>query len=166
MKTERLMLRPFEDSDLDSLHALWTEPEVRRYLWDNRELDRQETAEILRKSRDMFSSEGTGLLAVQAPDADELIGFGGFWYFGEPPRRQILFGLHPQHWGMGLASELARLLIVHGLDVLGDEEVVGATDSSNISSQRVMEKAGMSFQRRDRSGGRDIMYFVARRDQD
>lgn len=164
MESDRLVLKPFEESDLDALHALWTEPEVRRYLWDNRELSRDETAEILRRSRDMFAEEKTGLLAVRAPGSDELIGFGGFWYFGEPPQRQILFGLAPDHWGMGLASDLARLLIAHGHDVLGDDEVIGATDSSNISSQRVMEKAGMSYQRRDRGGSRDMMYFIARKE--
>ena len=163
MESDRLVLKPFEESDLDALHALWTDPDVRRYLWDNRELTREETAEILQRSREMFASEKTGLLAVRAPGSDELIGFGGFWYFGEPPQRQILFGLAPDRWGMGLASDLARLLIAHGHDVLGDPEVIGATDSSNISSQRVMEKAGMSYQRRDRSGPRDMMYFVSRK---
>ncbi|MDX1442173.1 MAG: GNAT family N-acetyltransferase [Gammaproteobacteria bacterium] len=163
MKSDRLQLRPFEDSDLDALHALWTDPDVRRYLWENLELSRDDTAKLLARSRQMFEDEKTGLLAVTPADGDELIGFGGFWYFGEPPRRQILFGLAPEHWGMGLASELARLLITHGFETLGDSKVIGATDSSNISSQRVMEKAGMKFDRRDRSGSRDIMYFVARR---
>lgn len=162
MKSDRLLLRPFEEDDLDALHALWTDPDVRRYLWDNRELSREETAEILQKSREMFEKEKTGLLAVEIPDVDGLVGFGGFWYFGDPPQRQILFGLEPQHWGMGLASELAQMLIRHGHETLGDAEVIGATDSSNISSQRVMEKAGMEFQRRERGRARDIMYFISR----
>lgn len=163
MKSDRLTLRPFTSDDLDALHAMWTDPDVRRYLWDNRELSREETAGIIEKSRDMFAAEKTGLLAVEIPDVEGLVGFGGFWYFGEPPQRQILFGLAPHHWGMGLASELARLLIAHGHEVLGDDEVTGATDSSNISSQRAMEKAGMSFERRERGGQRDVMYFVSRR---
>lgn len=33
--TQRLALRPWTLEDIDALHALWTTPEVRRYLWDD-----------------------------------------------------------------------------------------------------------------------------------
>ena len=34
MRTGRLVLEPFAPGDLDELHALWTDAEVRRFLWD------------------------------------------------------------------------------------------------------------------------------------
>ena len=38
MRTERILLRPWTREDVDPLHALWTAPELRRYLWDIAEL--------------------------------------------------------------------------------------------------------------------------------
>jgi RimJ/RimL family protein N-acetyltransferase len=36
LETARLRLRPFTYADVDVLHAQWTDPDVRRYLWDGR----------------------------------------------------------------------------------------------------------------------------------
>lgn len=160
MESERLKLRPFTTADVDALHALWTEPDVRRYLWDNRDLTREETATIIERSLEMQRDEGVGLWAVEQHDDSLLIGFGGYWYFSEPQQLQILFGLHPEHWGMGLATELAECLINYGFDTLELERVTGATDRANVSSQRVMEKAGMRFVERVRNRDSDLMYYA------
>jgi hypothetical protein len=36
---------PFASEDLDALHALWTDPDVRRYLWDDIVISRERAAE-------------------------------------------------------------------------------------------------------------------------
>lgn len=160
MESARLALRPFTADDLDTLHALWTDPDVRRYLWDNRQLSREDTAAIIERSQALQREEGAGLWAVERRDHPGLIGFGGYWYFGEPPQLQILFGLHPEHWGMGLAGELAECLIQYGFTTLRQNRVIGATDRANVSSQRVMEKAGMRFVERVRDRNSDLMYYA------
>lgn len=165
MESERLKLRPFTAADLDALHALWTDPDVRRYLWDNRELSREDTAAIIEQSQALQREEGAGLWAVLRRDQPGLFGFGGYWYFGEPPQLQILFGLRPEHWGMGLATELASCLIQYGFGNLRQPRVIGATDRANVSSQRVMEKAGMRFVERVRNRSSDLMYYAIDRPQ-
>jgi RimJ/RimL family protein N-acetyltransferase len=160
MESARLKLRPFTLDDLDSLHSLWTDPDVRRYLWDNRQLSREETAAIIERSIAMQAEEGAGLWAVERREEPALIGFGGYWYFGEPAQLQILFGLHPRHWGMGKATELAECLIQYGFGALRRVRVIGATDRANVSSQRVMEKAGMQFVERIRTRDSDLMYYA------
>lgn len=165
METERLKLRPFASSDLDVLHALWTDPDVRRYLWDNRELSREDTAAIIEQSLQLHAKEAVGLWAVERKDRPGVVGFGGYWYFGEPPQLQILFGLQPEHWGMGLATDLATCLIQYGFGTLQLRRVIGATDRANVSSQRVMEKAGMRFVERVRNRDSDLMYYAIDRPQ-
>ena len=160
METERLKLRPFAADDLDDLHAMWTDPDVRRYLWDNRELSREDTAAIIEQSVGLQKDEGAGLWAVERLDRPGLVGFGGYWYFGDPAKLQILFGLQPEHWGMGLATDLAQCLIQYGFGTLRLRRVIGATDRANVSSQRVMEKAGMRFLERVRNRDQDLMYYA------
>lgn len=172
MQSERLKLKPISPEDVAALHALWNEPDVRRHLWENDELSLEDVQAIVERSQEMHASSSGGLWRVESRENDsegELIGFGGFWNFGEEAESgdkqslQILFGLAPQHWGMGLATELARCLIEYGFDTLGMERIRGATESSNVSSQRVMEKAGMKVDERVRSGGRDTTYYAIQR---
>ena len=158
-----MRLRSFTLDDVDALHALWTSADVRKFLWDNEKIPREQTLEIVKKSMALREDEGTGLWAVTDKEGNELIGFGGYWYFFEPPELQILYGLSPEHWGMGLATELAKAFISYGFETLRLEEVVGSTDKPNISSQRVMEKAGMQYRRRERKKGAhtnlDTVYY-------
>ena len=50
MESERLRLRPLDAPDLAAVHALWTEPDIRRYLWDNRTLALEDVGEIIAES--------------------------------------------------------------------------------------------------------------------
>lgn len=167
MQSERLHLKPVGPEDIDALYALWNEPDVRRHLWENDTLSVDDVAAIVKRSQEMHANSRGGLWRVESREDDtagQLIGFGGFWEFGDEDNPRILFGLAPQHWGMGLATELARCIINYGFDTLGMKEIRGATESSNVSSQRVMEKAGMKFDERVRSGGRDTTYYVIRQE--
>lgn len=51
LETPRLRLAPFETREAAELHALWTRPEVRRYLWDDEIISAELTAEILEKNQ-------------------------------------------------------------------------------------------------------------------
>jgi len=43
LETERLMLRPFRDNDLEHLLALWNDAEVMRFIGSGKVRTRQET---------------------------------------------------------------------------------------------------------------------------
>ena len=164
MESERLTLRPIDDSDIDALLVLWNEPDLRRQFWGPEELRRQDVARLVAESKALAAEGKGGLHRVSDKgEPDTLVGFGGYWQFQGDKLPQIIFGLAPDHWGMGLATELARLLIAHGLDNLELPAVRGGTDAANVSSQRVMEKAGMSFVERVRAGGKDIRYYEAKK---
>lgn len=160
MESERLRLRPLDAPDLAAVHALWTEPDIRRYLWDNRTLALEDVGEIIAESNRLREESGAGLWVVERRNAPGMVGFGGYWYFGEPAELRILFGLKPEHWGMGLATELASCLIRYGFENLELERITGATHRANVSSQRVMEKAGMRFSERVRNRNSDLMFYV------
>ncbi|HLU62245.1 MAG TPA: GNAT family N-acetyltransferase [Gammaproteobacteria bacterium] len=160
MESERLRLRPVDASDLDRLHAMWTDPDIRRYVWENRALSREDTLAIIETSSRLHADSGAGLWLAERRDAGEPVGFGGYWYFGEADDLRILFGLKPEHWGLGLATELASCLIRYGFEQLGLERITGATSRANVSSQRVMEKAGMRFSQRVRSRDSDQMFYI------
>lgn len=160
IETERLRLRPLGAGDRDDLHHLFTDPDVRRYLWDDEVLPVEQTWVVIAESLRRFEADGTGLWAVHLRHRAPLAGFGGYWPFHDPPRLEILFGLAPVHWGRGLATELARALLRYGFEELGLERVDGSADAPNAASLRVMEKAGMQHKDRVGKGGRETVSYT------
>ncbi len=56
LNTGRMRLRPISSDDVDALHALWTDPDVRRYLWDDRIIPRETVEEIVAHSLATFEA--------------------------------------------------------------------------------------------------------------
>ena len=165
IETARLRLRPYRRSDLAALHALFTDPGVRRYLLDGEVVSRDWVAEEIRGSLACFADRGFGQWAILARDGGDLIGFAGYRYFHQPPELQLLYGLAPAHWNRGLATETARAMIRWGFEQHGFDVIRASTDAPNAASIRVLEKAGMRFEKRVLVGGLDTVYYrLARED--
>ena len=60
---------------------------------------------------------------------------------------ELGYGLHPQYWGRGLATEIARELLRLGLEHLHRPSIVAITRHDNIGSQRVLVKTGLVYER-------------------
>ena len=58
--SERLSLRPVAVSDVEVLHALWTDEEVRRFLWDGEVIPSERTSQTIQKSCTLFDRYGLG----------------------------------------------------------------------------------------------------------
>lgn len=162
--TARLRLRPFAAHEAPALHALWTTPDVRRYLWDDRTIPLAETEEIVERSQALFAESRFGLWSIRPGADDRLVGFGGYWYFRDPPELELLLGLAPDEWGRGYATEAGLALIRYGFDQLGFDDVRGSTDAPNQASVRLMARLGMTFERRAVVGGLDTVFYRVTRD--
>jgi ribosomal-protein-alanine N-acetyltransferase len=162
IQTERLNLQPFTPREADELHALWIQPEVRRYLWDDEVIPSTQTAEILRCSEELFATEGFGLWSIRREAGSRLLGFGGYWHFRDPPELELILGLGPDCWRRGFATEAGIALMRFGFGALGFQQIRGSTDAPNVRSLRLMERLGMTYERRAVVGGLDTLFYVAR----
>ena len=55
---------------------------------------------------------------------------------------EIGYGLHPEHWGKGYATEAVRALCDWAAKQAGVTRIEAETDADNLASQRVLEKSG------------------------
>lgn len=159
LRTTRLILRPYRDSDLAQLHALWTSPGVRRYLFDGEIIPEQFVRDEIVSVSANFAACGWGQWAALPHEDGPVIGFTGFRHFHEPPELELLFGLDEAYWGRGLAVEMATAAIDYGFRGPGFPRIQASTDVPNRASVRVMEKLGMTLLRRKISGGLDTVYY-------
>ena len=148
IETARLRMRPCSENDIDDLHRLWTDPQVRKYLWDDTVITREQAAEVVSVSLESLESHGFGLWVVSLKESDSLIGFCGLRFFDEPPEVEILYGIAPEYWRGGLTTEAAKAMIRFGFEEHGFERIFAGADPPNAASFRVMEKTGMKFAKR------------------
>jgi ribosomal-protein-alanine N-acetyltransferase len=154
------VLRPLGVADLSWLHALNSEPGVRRFLFDDLIWTMEETQQRLLDENDrMWREEGRGLFAVCLDAGQRPVGWVGYWYFHEPPVLEIGYALHPDVWGQGLAVEAALAVMDWGVSALGDTEFRASTDAPNVASIRVLEKLGFSEARRSPGPRAETVHF-------
>ncbi len=161
LTTPRAILRPLGTADLDAVHALWTDPDVRRYLWDDVVIAPAQAVEALATSEKNFAAHGFGLWGVAMADGGSLIGFCGAQR-ASGGEAELLFGLLGSSWGQGLATECAAAVLDHLFGPLGLPEAVALTDVPNLASVRVMERLGMTVERRGDHHGLDTLFYRLR----
>lgn len=165
LQTERLMLRPFRVADLVRLHALWIDPDVRRYLWDDEVISVDRAEQAIQASLDATQALGMGLYCVFPRDSDDLAGFAGFRQFEGDGGPELLFGFLSHVWGRGFATEACRSLLRCGFVEHGFARVVAATDTPNQSSVKVLRRLGMVFRERRLYHGLDTVFYELASDE-
>ena len=158
LQTLRLSLRPIVTDDIDALHALWTNAEVRRYLWDDAIIDLERVVTEINYSIASFYIYKFGLWAITLKGSSQIIGFCGLKRFGNPPETELLYGLHPDHWHQGYATEAAREILRYGFEELQHDRIYAGRDLPNIASQAVMQRLGMSDPHPREVRGREAEY--------
>lgn len=146
------------------MHAMWTEPQVRRFLWDDVAIAREQALDVLAATVGDFRERRYGLWGAHLAATGTLVGFVGCrpWPSGEP---ELLYGLLPEWWGRGLATEACEAVLAHVFDTLGHPLVYAATDPPNAASVRVMERLGMTFDRRTEMHGLDTLVYRLSRER-
>jgi [ribosomal protein S5]-alanine N-acetyltransferase len=145
LRTERLTLREFAESDWPALHTFEARPEVARF----RPVEPR-TAEDCR-AYVARAIEGAAAdprhiydLAVILTSEDRLIGRCGLRITDpELDEGMLWYTLHPDYWGRGYATEAARAMVDFGFRELRLHRTWAGCDPANVASWRVMERVGM-----------------------
>ena len=146
IETARLRLRPFEAGDLDALFAYQSRDDVTRYLyWGARSCDEVRHALELKIAATAIRAEGDFLaLAAESVSTGEVVGDVVLGLVsGEHLQGEVGYIVHPDHHGLGYATEMTALLLRIAFEDLGLHRVTGVLDVRNAASARVLEKLGM-----------------------
>ncbi len=150
VRTERLLLRGWRDSDRAPYAALNGDPEVMRHFPSA--LTAQQSDEMVDRMNASWSERGHGLWAVERLDSGAFVGFIGLsspsWHVdGLTPAVEVGWRLAQQHWGNGFAPEGARAALAFGFErlELPRDEIVSFTTTRNLNSLRVMQKIGLQL---------------------
>lgn len=146
LHTERLLLRPWRESDADSLYKYARNPDVGPVAgWPpHKTID--ESREILRTVLN-----GSQCYAICFKDDDTAIGCIELRLNGHTDMTErddeceLGYWLGKEFWGRGLMPEAARELIRHGFEDCGMSTVWCGYYDGNEKSKRVQEKVGFVY---------------------
>jgi RimJ/RimL family protein N-acetyltransferase len=145
--TDRLLLRGWRDADRAPFAALNADPRVMEYFASGA-LSRRESDALADRIEAHFVARGFGLWAIDVPGVAAFAGFCGLavpsFTAHFTPCVEIGWRLAPECWGRGYATEAARAVLAHAFGPLGLHQVVSFTTASNLRSQRVMQRIGMT----------------------
>ena len=151
LKTERLILRPWREEDLEPFAAMNGDPRVMEYFPSTKSFE--ETREDYNRVREGFKKWGWGFWAVSVIQGPDFIGFVGIKQvnFEAPftPAVEIGWRLRFDDWGKGYAVEGALASLKFGFETVKLQEIVSFTPVQNTRSRRVMEKIGMRHDPKD-----------------
>ena len=151
LQTPRVNLRELTLDDENNLLDLDSDPEVMRFLTQGKPSSREEIkATLLRVDSLLKKHKGRlGIWAALDKNSNEFMG----WFHYRPGKLEpenvnkieLGYRLKKKFWGLGLATEVSKLLISKGFNELSVDEVFAITLKSNLASRKVMEKVGLKF---------------------
>jgi RimJ/RimL family protein N-acetyltransferase len=141
LRTARLVLRRWCDTDRAAFHALNSDPAVMATIGPV--MRRSESDAFMNRIEQHFDDHGYSLWCVELDGGP--IGFTGLYHPWWRDGVEIGWRLRSEYWGHGYATEAARETLRFGFEVAGLAEVISFTAVSNSRSQRVMERIGLRY---------------------
>jgi RimJ/RimL family protein N-acetyltransferase len=143
IELKRLTLSPVSGQDTDFLIAHWSDPTIRRFLFDGTPAVPADIGAAIADSVRAFATVGYGLWAIRL-EADRLpVGAVGLRPL-ENLGLEVFYSLVPDSWGNGYATEAAGGVIDYALSGLGLTEVFAEVDGGNAASAAVIARLGMT----------------------
>lgn len=162
--TERLHLRSLRASDFAGSFAMWSDPDVVRFI-GGEPLEREAVWKHMLQLAGMWSLFGYGSWAVEEKSSGRYIGDVGFVSLRrdlEPSFDGMLelgWVLAPAAHGKGYASEAVAAVCTWGERYFPNRRMVCITAPENRSSIRVAEKAGFSTWQETTYHGKPTIVF-------
>ena len=156
IETERFSIRPLSEDDLEAAHAIWSDPEVMRFIPSEPSATLDETR--VRLARHLARSPGLG--AVVERESGEVVALCGLLAVeGTGPDIEVAYHVARRHWNRGVATEAAGACVEAGL-AAGLTRVIAYVVPENGASVRVLEKIGMQRDGMAHVYGLDLARYV------
>src|SRR4051812_11344824 len=159
LETSRVYLRDWVPDDWKRFAILATDPRVMRYLGDGQPWSDERIRKFVDGGIDAAQTRGWILWPVICKQDSELIGICGF-NSAYAPEVEIGWWLRPEYWGKGLATEVAAAVMEYGWRTFGLQRLISVSHPENRASIRVMEKLGMTFDRRFVHNGNEVVAYA------
>ncbi len=152
IETERLRLRMFSPDDAGDFYRIVRDAEFRKYLPPQFSPTPESVAAAIPRILAHWRERGYGQWALSLKESGEFIGYCGLRFLPDTEEVEVLYGIDGPHWNKGLVTEAAQAALRFGFEQSGLERIIALAHPENVGTRRVMEKAGLRYEK-------DAVYF-------
>ncbi|MFN2587660.1 MAG: GNAT family N-acetyltransferase [Actinomycetota bacterium] len=151
--TARLVLRPWDRTDLGPFARLARDERVMRFIGDGSIWSDARTQHVFERQLRHWGEHGFGWYSASLASTGRWAGFIGLNHVGpeavEVTDDEVEIGwwLDPEVWGRGLATEGALAVRDVAFGRAGLERIIGRHRPANAASAAIMKRLGMTFER-------------------
>ncbi|WP_244440953.1 GNAT family N-acetyltransferase [Neobacillus jeddahensis] len=157
LKTERCVLRSFQEEDFFDAKKLFVDQKVRRYLGGIRQEDSIQAIldEMLHPRDDSY------YWVIRETETGEFIGLISLDPHHDSNDIEISYQILPEWWGAGYATEVVQEMIDYAFNELNLSKIIAETQTANLSSYKLLERVGMKFEKTvTRYGDEQAIYSI------
>ena len=160
LKSERLGFRWWTAEDLPLARELWGDLEVTKYFGGPFSEDEIRTRFKRERARRMV--HGFQYWVIELLETVEFVGVCGLRPY-RPAEEIVELGFHlrPKFWGLGLATEAARVTIAYAFEKYAPKKLAAGHHPENLNSRKVIEKLGFVYSHEENFPelGMEIPYY-------
>lgn len=149
ISTERLVLRPFERTDVASVAGYHVLPAVQRYLVrpTRYQDDVAGAVDVMRNQLSLQRPGDTLTLAIQRQGEKAVLGHVCLhWSDATAGQGELLFAIDPAHAGNGFLTEALTAMLNLAFDHFRIHRIFVRCDGRNHHSAKLMQKLGMRLE--------------------
>ena len=140
LRTERLIMRGWQQADLDTFAPFWADPEASAYIGGPL-ADRGAAWKRLSSYAGQWLLRGYGFWVMQRPEDETPLGYCGLWHPEDWPEAEVGWSVLPSFQRQGYAREAARAAINYA-KALGWKTLISLVDKRNMASRALAESLG------------------------
>lgn len=146
LSTDRLLLRPFRMSDLESVYNGWeTDPDVAMYMTWTSHNDINKTKDFLEMELNKIDANDWYRWAIVNKENDELIGTCIIYNSESSDCYEVAYNLGKKHWGNGYITEAMSEAIAFAKNNSLTNKLLGGCAKINKASEQVLKKLGFKY---------------------
>ena len=142
-EADNLGFRPLIENDLDYILMLDADPETMSFFPGGIRT-RQEIENNIKKYITSYNENGYSTFIVFDTRTGEFIGRAGFGDI-ETGETEVGYLVLKKFWGKGYASKMLKALLSWAKNNIHKDKIIAFTPINHVASERVMQKAGMTF---------------------
>lgn len=141
LQTERLVLRQMCRADAASLFAIWSDPEVARYMNISSFTDERQAVDMIELLGKLAEENQAIRYSMIEAKSGRIIGSCGYNMLDyDNARTEIGYDLGREYWGQGYAPEAINALTNYAFHTLGFNRIEAKVEPANLNSIKVLQK--------------------------
>ncbi len=142
-------LRKVTKADAQSIYEYARDREISRYTFIPHPYKREDALHFIKFTHQQMKKGKEYHLGVELKATDQIIGMIGIMQISRKHRRaEVGYWLGKSYWGKGYAAEALRLMLRFGFEQLKLIRITAGVMHPNLTSARMLEKAGFTFEGR------------------